>query len=100
MGGVTAGSFMATAQSAAMGGYGVAVVSSAVQTAGGVVAGISGAILGSRRRPPGISSDKGSLDESMSDEDSSAKDSSDKSSSDEDSSRDGDLALAVEYRVA
>ena len=42
--GVAAGGTFATLQSAAMGGYGVAAVSGAVQGAGAAVAGVSGGV--------------------------------------------------------
>lgn len=42
--GVAAGSAFATLQSAAMGGYGVAAVTGAVQGAGAAVAGVSGGV--------------------------------------------------------
>lgn len=42
--GVAAGGAFATLQSAAMGGYGVAAVSGAVQGAGAAVAGLSGGV--------------------------------------------------------
>lgn len=60
--GVVAGSTFATLQSAAMGGYGVAAVSGAVQGAGAAMAGVSGGMAAWLQRKKAVKAEEGEED--------------------------------------